>query len=305
VEGPLAEPSSPVAPPRRITLGALVRDIQTLVSLPDALIRLNALIDDPNTRIADLAEVILCDPGLSARLLRLINSAYYGLPNRVDSIPRAINLIGQRTLRDLVFASSAVNLFDGLPPEQINMDRFWLHSIACGATARLLARRKRLMNADRLFIAGLLHSIGKLVFYSQCSDQYRNVLDRVERGECDLLTAERRVFGFNWVELSAELVRAWRLPDYLRMAVAYQLRPTQAPEYRLETWIVHIAARIATDLQTNVTANPVAGSSPQNLTKFVRLLQLPPNSLDTFPDEVRQAATEIFAIVRPGATPDF
>jgi HD-like signal output (HDOD) protein len=283
----------------------LVRDIQTLVSLPDALLRLNALIDNPATQLTELAEAILCDPALSARLLRLINSTYYGLPNRVESIPHAINLIGQQTLRDLALASSAVNLFDGLPPEQVNMDRFWLHSIACGAAARLLARRKRLTNAERLFIAGLLHSIGKLVFYSQCPDQYRKVLGYVERGECDLLTAERRVFGFNYVELSAELLRAWRLPDYLRVAVAYQLQPTQAPEYRLEAWIVHIAARIATDLQTDITANPAAGCNPQNLAKFARLLQLPPESLATLPDEVRQSTTEIFTIVRPGATPSF
>ena len=289
----------------RPTIGALVRDVQTLVSLPDALLRINALIDDPTTRIADLAEVILCDPALSARLLRLINSAYYGLPNRIESIPHAINLIGLRTLRDLVLTSSAVNLFDGLPPEQVNMERFWLHSIACGAAVRLLARRKRLTHADRLFVAGLLHGIGKLIFYSQCPAQYRKVLGYVERGRCDLLTAERWVFGFTYAELSAELLRAWRLPDYLRVAVAYHLRPNQAPEYRLEATLVHVAARIATDLQTEIAGKPAVEHNPRNLAEFVRLLKLPPESLATLPDEVRQSATEIFAIVRPGATPSF
>ncbi|MBZ4193233.1 MAG: HDOD domain-containing protein [Candidatus Contendobacter sp.] len=285
----------------RPTIGSLVRSVETLLSLPDVLLRINALIDDPTTRIADLAGVILCDPALAARLLRLINSAYYGLPNRVESISHAINLIGLQTLRDLVLTSSAVSLFDGLPPEQVNMERFWLHSIACGAAVRLLARRKRLINADRLFVAGLLHSIGKLIFYSQCPAQYRKVLDYVERGQTDLLTAERWVFGFTYAELSAELLRAWRLPDHLRVAVAYHLRPTQAPEYRLEASIVHVAARIATDLQTDVAAKPAARNNPRNLAEFVRLLQIPPESLVTLPDEVRRSAMEIFGIVHPGA----
>ncbi len=295
-----------IAKLRRITPESLVQGIQTLASLPDVLLRVNALIDDPATRIADLAEAILCDPALSARLLRLVNSAYYRLPHRVESIAYAINLIGQQALLDLVLTSSAVDLFEGLPPEQVNMDRFWLHSIACGTAARLLARRKRLTNGERLFIAGLLSSVGKLIFYSQCPDQYRKALDLAECGECDLITAERRVFGFTYAELSAELFKAWRLPDYLRVAVAYHLRPDRAPDYRMEATIVHVAARIAREfLQTDDIAKPSTGSAPDILAAFTRLLGLPPESLATFPEEVSQSATEIFAMVRPGATPDF
>jgi len=295
-----------IAKLRRITPESLVQGIQTLASLPDVLLRVNALIDDPATRIADLAEAILCDPALSARLLRLVNSAYYRLPHRVESIAYAINRIGQQALLDLVLTSSAVDLFEGLPPEQVNMDRFWLHSIACGTAARLLARRKRLTNGERLFIAGLLSSVGKLIFYSQCPDQYRKALDLAKCGECDLITAERRVFGFTYAELSAELFKAWRLPDYLRVAVAYHLRPDRAPDYRMEATIVHVAARIAREfLQTDDIAKPSPGNAPDILAAFTRLLGLPPESLATFPEEVSQSATEIFAMVRPGATPDF
>lgn len=295
-----------IAKLRRITPESLVQGIQTLASLPDVLLRVNVLIDDPATRIADLAEAILCDPALSARLLRLVNSAYYRLPHRVESIAYAINRIGQQALLDLVLTSSAVDLFEGLPPEQVNMDRFWLHSIACGTAARLLARRKRLTNGERLFIAGLLSSVGKLIFYSQCPDQYRKALDLAKCGECDLITAERRVFGFTYAKLSAELFKAWRLPDYLRVAVAYHLRPDRAPDYRMEATIVHVAARIAREfLQTDDIAKPSAGSAPDILAAFTRLLGLPLESLATFPEEVSQSATEIFAMVRPGATPDF
>ncbi len=290
---------------RRITPQSLVQSVHTLASLPDVLIRINVLIDDPATQIDDLARAILCDPALSARLLRLVNSAYYGLPNRVESIASAINLIGQRVLLDLVFASSAVNLFEGLSPTQVNMDQFWLHSIVCGTTARLLARRKRLTNGERLFIAGLLHGIGKLVFYSQCPDQYRKALDLVERGECDPVAAEQRIFGFTYAELSAELFKAWRLPDYLRVAVAYHLRPDHAPDYRMEAMIVHVAAQIASVFLQTDTAKLSTGCTPEILAVPAQLLRLPSESLATFSGEVRQSTAKIFAMVRPGATPDF
>jgi HD-like signal output (HDOD) protein len=288
-----------------MTPESLVKATRTLFSLPDVVQRINELIDNPATQVSDFAEVILCDPALSARLLRLVNSAYYGRPQRVDSISQAILLIGERGLRDLILATAAVNLFKGLPPEQVNMDLFWFRSIACGITARLLARHKHLYGGERLFIAGLLHNIGRLIFYSQCPDLYREALGRAERGECEIVVAERQVFGFTYADLSAELLKAWRLPEPLRIAVTYHLKPAKAPDYLLETRIVHVAARITCDLQISAEAVVAVKYAPEMLEEFSSLLGLPAAAFIALPEEINRQGHEIFQIVHSGKAPIF
>jgi len=285
-----------------MTPESLVQDIHTLFSLPDVAFRLNELIDQPTTRPSELAEVILCDPGLSARLLRLINSAYYGLPTPVDTVSQAIHLIDQRELRNLVIATSTVNLFKDLPSEQVNMELFWFHSIACGIASRELARRCRLPEGELLFLAGLLHSVGKLVLYSQCSDQYRDVLQRVERERINAVVAEQQVFGFTYADLSTELLKNWQFPERLWQAVAHHLEPTKASNYRLEAAIVHAAVCVANSLQPSTNIAPMAIDSPDILASLADMLALPPESLTALPAEINIQAIDIFEIIKPGAT---
>lgn len=285
-----------------MTPESLVQNTHTLFSLPDVAFRVNDLIDRPETRAADLAEVILCDPALAARLLRLVNSAYYALPYRVETVSQAIHLIGQRELRDLVMATSAVDLFKGLPPEQINMEQFWFHSIACGIAARELARRCRLPEGERLFLAGLLHGIGKLIFYSQCADRYREVLQLIEREKLDTVAAEQRVFGFAYADLSAALLKAWRFPDRLWMSVAHHLEPANAPSYWLEAMIIHTATYVANNLQSSASVDSLSMGSPEMIASLANRLELEPESLASLPAEINLQVIEVFEIVQPGAT---
>ncbi len=282
-----------------MTPETLVQDTHTLFSLPDVALRINELIDRPDTQAADLAEVILCDPALAARLLRLINSAYYALPHPVDTVSQAIYLIGQRELRDLVMTTSTVNLFKGLPPEQVNMEQFWFHSIACGIAARELARRCRLPEGERLFLAGLLHGVGKLVFYSQCAGRYREVLQQVAQGG-NAMAAERQVFGFTYAEVSAALLQHWRLPERLWMAVAHHLEPAAAPNYWLEAAMIHVACAIADSLQPG--AEPLDDNALAALAPITALLELEPEALASLPADINLQVIEVFEIVQPGAT---
>lgn len=283
-----------------MTPESLVQDTQTLLSLPDVALRVNTLIDQPDTRPKDLAAVVLCDPALAARLLRLVNSAYYALPQPVDNVSRAIHLIGHRELRDLVMTTCAVNLFKGLPPAQINMEQFWLHSVACGIAARELARRCCLPEGERLFLAGLLHGIGKLLFYTRCADQYGQVLQLIEQEKLDAAVAERRVFGFSYAEVSSALLKSWRFPEALYLAVAYHLEPANAPTHWLEAAIVHAAAIVARSLQSRFGAAPV--SSSDSTASLATLLDLEPEWIAALPDGISLQVIEVFEIVHPGAT---
>ena len=142
----------------------LVQEVSQLFTLPDVAIRLNELIAAPDSSTGDLVEVVQLDPGLAAAVLKLANSAHYGLVARVDSIPRAIAVIGERELQVMAMATSVTTTFRGLPADLVDMATFWDNSVACGVIARLLGRRCRIPKTEQLFLAGGCHADQKLVF---------------------------------------------------------------------------------------------------------------------------------------------
>ena len=232
----------------------LAQEVETLFSLPDIAIRLNELIDLPNTSTQELVEVVQLDAGIAATVLRLANSAWYGLPSKVDTISRAITLIGQRALRDLVLSSSVIRTFKGISAEFVDMRDFWDNSVTCGVVTRNLAQKVGMRETERMFLAGLLHKVGRLVFYASRPVQYRQVLQDRQRGEAVIIAAERTVFGFDYAQLGAALLRSWRVPAALDEVIEYQLNPLDAPNQAKEAAIVHMAADIAFHMAPDIKA---------------------------------------------------
>ncbi len=286
-----------------MTPKSLVEQTHTLFSLPEVALRVNQLIDAPGTRPVDLAEVILCDAALSARLLRLVNSAFHARPQPVETVSQAIGLIGYRPLRDLVIATCAVDLFKGLPAEQVDMERFWLHGVACGIAARHLAGHCGPRNGERLFLAGLLHRLGQLIFFTQCADDYVEVLRLVDQEGLEIVAAEERVFGFHYADLSAELLRTWGFPESIWVAVAHHVDPSGTDDRRLEAEILHGAEQVARMVQSIVLATPDAPAidDTSELQVLSERLGLAPDALAGLPDEINRQVIELFEILVPGS----
>lgn len=232
----------------------LAQEVEKLFSLPDVAIRLNELIDCPDTTIQELVDVVQLDTGIAATVLRLANSAWYGLPSKVDTISRAITLIGQRALRDLVLSTSVITTFKGISSEFVDMRDFWDNSVTCGVVTRNLAQRVGIRESERMFLAGLLHKVGRLAFYASRPVQYRQVLQDRKNGEAAIIAAERAVFGFDYAQLGAALLCAWRVPSALDEVIEYQLDPLRAPNQVQEAAIVHMAADIAFHMAPDIKA---------------------------------------------------
>lgn len=237
-----------------LTPQLLAKEVETLFSLPDVALRLNELIDQPDTSTQDLVDVVQLDAAIAATVLRLANSAWYGLPSKVDTISRAITLIGQKALRDLVLSTSVIRTFKGISSEFVDMRDFWDNSVTCGVVTRNLAQRCGMREAERMFLAGLLHKIGRLAFYASRPVQYRQVLQDRSSGESAIIASEEFVFGFNYAQLGAALLRAWRVPSALDEVVEYQLDPLQAPNQAREAAIVHVAGDIAYHMAPDIKA---------------------------------------------------
>lgn len=233
----------------------IVANVRSIFSLPDVVIRVNDLIDSGEATNSELEQVIASDPALTAKLLKFANSAYFGFSGKVETVLKAISIIGHKELRNLVLASSVTSTFKDIPPDLVDMDIFWNHSITCGVTARLLA--SSVDSRERFFIAGLLHGVGRLILFSQYPKESAKVLSYMNHGEDAAIEAERKIFGFTYAQLGAELLRQWKLPPNICKMVEYQLNPMQEKECQYDACTLCAAVNIANYAQpcTNLRVN--------------------------------------------------
>lgn len=253
-----------------------------LLSLPAIAVRLNEMVDDPYCTAADIDALFERDPELTARLLKIVNSPFYGFPSRINSVARAITILGARQLRDLVLAIAVIMRFGKRLPMPLDVDDFWRHSLCCATVARALANRMRLGNRERYFVAGLLHDIGRLALYLMMPEQARQLIQRAAKPDGIPGDLERSIFGVDHMEVGAALLRAWRLPESLVEPAAFHHAPRRAEHYPRETAVVHIANVVANSLRPGLPGDNDEHCDPHAL----RLLGLEDDILDMVLKEV-------------------
>jgi len=212
-----------------------------LATLPRAYYRIQQMLEDECYGAADVGRVVTHEPALTARLLRMVNSAYYGLPTKIDSIPLAITVLGTRALRDLVLATSVSSAFARIDTHLVDVADFWHHSLYCGIMARLLSKRLRVGDSEQAFIGGLLHDIGKLVIYTQMPETADRLLRTLGGDGLQLYELERRQLGFTHADVGAALLTYWELPLVYREIVAFHHKPAHAEGYVDEACLVNTA----------------------------------------------------------------
>jgi HD-like signal output (HDOD) protein len=225
---------------------ALVAQVQDIPTLPDIYFRIRSILQDPASSHQDVAATLGTDPGIAARLLRMANSAFYGRPGTIDTIERAVGLLGTQQVHDLVLATTMIHTLEGMRSEPLDPRKFWYSSVLTGAAAKLLAERCDILDCERLFVAGLLAQIGQLVLCHARPEELRSILDEAHRtGQpCDRLQRER--IGFDYADVSGELFSLWGLPGELVTPIRLHTRPGDAGDDLLEAAILHIAVRTAT-----------------------------------------------------------
>ncbi|MBI3562760.1 MAG: HDOD domain-containing protein [Gammaproteobacteria bacterium] len=225
----------------KITPHELVSGVVRLVSLPEVCIRVNEMLEDPKINANDIGKVICQDTGLTARLLKIVNSSFYGFPSRIETVSRAVTVIGLRELRGLVLAASAVEAFSKIPNDVLNMVKFWRHSVYCGVVAKLLAQRCHVLHSERLFVAGLLHDIGKLIISHRLPGEAREILRLQKENQGSDLELERQVLGFDHAMVGGELLKVWQMPKTLMYAVRHHHQPQESDDAIIDVALVHIA----------------------------------------------------------------
>ncbi len=222
-----------------------VNEVSGLVSPPDVCIKVFDLIESHNPSAITIGEVVSRDPNLSLRLLKIVNSSYYNFSSKIDTISRAIAVIGVSELYSMVIAITAVKTFSYIPHNVVNMDTFWRHSLYTGVLSRLLAKRLNVLHPERLFVAGLMHDIGSLILYHRAPQVAKELLIQ-SRGDEDVLhQSEISEFGFSHAAIGGLLMKLWHIPDPICDAVANHHQPAMAEQAVMETAIVHMANALA------------------------------------------------------------
>lgn len=231
----------------------LINGTLDIPSLPMIFTRIDEAVNNPRSSLADIGRIISEDSSLTARLLKIVNSALYSFPNKIETISRAVTVVGTQQLRDLALATSVMKLFRGIPPDLIDMEAFWRHSIACGIAARVLAALKREANIERFFVAGILHDIGRLVLCIKNPDWMRAALGRCHASGELLYAVENEELGFDHAAVGRVLLESWKLPASLVETVACHHNPEAARRFPVEAANVHLADIIAHAMQLGST----------------------------------------------------
>ena len=273
----------------------LVAGLINLISLPEICIRVNTELENPAHTTKQLGEIISHDPALTARILRIVNSAYYNFPHKIELVSRAISIIGEDDLRGLVLATSALEVFNRIPNQLVNMELFWQHSVFTGIVARLLSKQCNILHGERLFIAGLLHDIGKLILYYKEPEVSQNVLVQAAEDSGLLHDAEQTLMGFTHADVGAALMEAWQLPDSFYHIILHHHSPAKAEQYEIETSIVHIANAIVNALSPD---NPIDEHMLDESNDFdPASLQITNIKLTTLPDLVAEAQLQTHEVL--------
>ena len=208
----------------------LISSSLRLRALPKIYYQLQHILDSDDASSATIAHCLRNDPALSAHVLRIANSSLYNLSSKIDTISRAVTIIGHNAVHNLVLASSAVGLFNKRKMPYFNIQEYWEHSIRSAILAQKLAEQCHVLHSESYFVGGLLHDIGTMVIAMKLPELARTLYMRFADEMTPIHEIEMMTLGFTHAEVGGELLTSWSLPSHLIEAVRYHDLPEQAPE---------------------------------------------------------------------------
>ena len=277
----------------------LIDRVEELLSLPDVVIRANELIDSEEADIDDIAEVIALDPSLSAQLLKLVNSAFYSFPSKIETISRAIMVTGVNELRSLIMSASAVAVFNRIAPDIIDMDDFWFRSVYVGLAAKQVSGDRR--KAEKMFLMGLLHDVGKIVLFSRDVDSANRILAEAQTSSKKLYEIERDVLGYTISEVSAALLESWGLAESLWRPIQAMYSDEPAADIANDARILQLAARLADCTDPDQQTTNEEFRALQQATGLLEDTHVKPEELEEIMTEVNLYCFEVLSVINPDA----
>ncbi len=238
---PMSEPS---APRKKSRPGKIDLANKKLPEIPTTIFELNEVLAAPFASAQEIGHIVNKSPSLASILLRIVNSAFYGFPSKIESTTQAVVLIGSKEISNLALGICMMQVFKGIPKEIVDMKQYIRHSVACGLLSRMIAAHLNIQQTEQMFTAGLLHDIGRLVIYKHFPEQALAFLYQAYEKKESLLSAEKTVPGLQHPVTGKALLEKWKLPLPLLDIVRYHHTPSNAGHPVMAT-IIHVADLMA------------------------------------------------------------
>ncbi len=254
-----------------IAIEDLIKCSDDIPALPFYVSKILEAINDPEASADDIANLISKDIGLTTKILKLVNSPYFGLSTKVTTISHSLSILGLSPIGSLVLTSTLMSQFKDIPENYVTMESFWSHSIASGIAAKEICKLKKLKNGESLYIAGIIHDIGSLVIYKTYPEKASEVLIQCNEYEKDLIDSEQKFLGFDHAQLGSALIEKWSLPKLIQETTEFHHQPLNAPTYKEETAIVNLADYIIHSNQLGSSGELRGADLNEDVLKFLEL----------------------------------
>ncbi|MDA8164725.1 MAG: HDOD domain-containing protein [Desulfobacteraceae bacterium] len=269
---------------KRETFRRALREIKNLPTLPGIVVKLSQMAEDPDTTTEQMGRVISKDHILAAKLLKLVNSSFYGFPQRISSLNTAIILLGFNVIKSLIISAS---IFEVMEDQDVEL---WEHSLGCALISNVLAKRLGLKDPEEISTAGLIHDIGKVAIKMELPREYEQIRQLVRERRISTIDAEREVLGLDHAEAGGWLTRSWNLPDKLAEPVACHHDPRLAKEHQLAAAIIHFSNIMIRGLGYGHGEDTWVPPLSQ---RAWRLLEFSPQDIDQVLEEVEEKLWDV------------
>lgn len=225
-----------MSPSTKVDLRRRIEQVGELPTLPHVVQKLASMIGRPNVSAEEIGTLIEKDQVLSAKVLRLANSPFYGFPSRIASVAHAVVVLGLSVVKGLTLCATAFDMM-----KNAGMNDLWRHSLGVAMTAHILGAKAGMKNPEEVFVGGLLHDIGKVVLYVKWPDVGQQITAATKDSSRSRMDTERELFDVTHADVGGWLATAWHLPTSLREPILHHHLPSAAQEAKLQTAIVHVA----------------------------------------------------------------
>jgi len=275
-------------------LSRIMRQVKSFPGMPTTAAKLLPLLREPDSSIARIEDLIKYDPGLTANLLKLTNSAYFGLPSRISSVRQAILLLGRKRLLQLVTTMCMSGLMKkSVPGYDLPQGGLWRHSVAVAVAADRLVQSLKITQADEVFTAALLHDIGKMILGDYVQEDLKSIQEMAVKG-ISFEVAEYMVLGTNHADIGARILKSWFMPEELVHAVAWHHDPDQCQENCRLSDLVHVANIAVRGIDCDKRADD---SSPEASSKVLGRLGLDPSGIAALAEQTAQEMAKLTDIL--------
>lgn len=225
---------------KREILNQYLGEIEDIPTLPNVVIQLMDKIHEPNPKVDELAELLMTDQVLTTRMIKLVNSVFYGLSREIASVKEAIVYLGLREINNLVYSVSLTNTFERDTP-LLQRVRFWEHSFGCALISKLVAQKIGYPYVELAYLAGLLHDIGEAIIALHLTDQFEEVVRLVQQNGKTFYAAEDDILGINHTDFGQWLAETWHLPEIIAQVICYHHNLNDLQKDELLVAIVRLA----------------------------------------------------------------